>query len=94
MSDCERQIQANQKYKESVGTFVKALTPIREELILKYESRYSSDVLDRELQLVMKRDCPQMSQVFSNLYYLHNSISSKAQKKIDEVKNSFNKHQD
>ena len=56
MSDCERQIQANQKYKESVGTFVKALTPIREELILKNESRYSLDVLDRELQLVMQRD--------------------------------------
>jgi hypothetical protein len=78
MKNCERLIQANQKDKTSVGTFVKSLTPIREELITKYESRYSADVLDRELQLVMQRDCPQMSQVFSNLYYLHNSISSKA----------------
>jgi hypothetical protein len=94
MRNCERQIQVNQKDKGSVATFVKALTPIREELISKFESRYSSDVLDRELQLVMQRDCPQMSQVFGNLYYLHNSISTKAQKKIDEVTNSFHKHQD
>jgi hypothetical protein len=79
----------NQKDKGSVGTFVKTLTPIREELISKFESRYSTDVIDRELQLVMQRDCPKMSQVFSNLYYLHNSISTKAYKKIEEVTNSF-----